>query len=114
MILYGSVGTAEVWRCWGVTQGLLVVQQLRRGEGEVVKLVLVDRGKEVLNGRQGGLLLGEVWVKVVHVLCSFLECWLDSIGANVKITQKMSERFYKEFGVTANRYHLHNPGHYLP
>lgn len=75
----------EVWGCWGVTQGPLIVQQLRSSEGEVVKLVLVDRGKEVLNGRQSGVLLGEVWVKVVHVLCSFLKVkyWLDRKGGTI-------------------------------
>lgn len=53
---------------------LSALQQFRRGEGEVTKLLLVDgRDQWVINGREVRLLLCEIWVKVVDVLWRFLE-----------------------------------------
>ena len=64
--------------------------EIRAGEfdwmsckGEVFKL-LVAKGKEtLLDGSECGLLLGEVWVKVTHVLQRFLqgkrESWNNSL-----------------------------------
>lgn len=59
---------------------LLALLQFRRGEGEVTKLILVDgRDHRVIDGREGGLFLSKVWIKVVDVFWCFdpgLEGWL--------------------------------------
>lgn len=48
--------------------------QVRTGEGEVPELVLVDGGDQrFVDGRQRGLFLSEVWVKVVDVFRCFLQ-----------------------------------------
>lgn len=52
----------------------LALLQFRGGEGEVTKLLLVDgRDQRVINGREGGLFLSKIWVKVVDVFWCFLE-----------------------------------------
>lgn len=53
---------------------LLALLQFSRGEGEVTKFVLVDgRDHRVIDGRESGLFLSKVWVKVVDVFWCFLE-----------------------------------------
>lgn len=53
---------------------LLALQEFRRGEGEVTKLLLVDGWDQwVVNGREVRLFLREIWVEVVDVLWRFLE-----------------------------------------
>lgn len=58
----------------------LALLQFRGGEGEVTKLLLVDgRDQRVIIGREGGLFLSKIWVKVVDVFWCFdpgLEGWL--------------------------------------
>lgn len=56
---------------------LLALLQFRRGEGEVTKLLLIDgRDHRVIDGREGGLFLREIWVKVVDVFRCF-DPWLE-------------------------------------
>lgn len=53
------------------------LQQFGRGEGEIEELLLVDgREERLVDGREGGLFLGEVRVKVVHVF----RCFLSTTG----------------------------------
>lgn len=63
---------------------LLALLQFRRGEGEVTKLLLVDgRDHRVIDGREAGLFLREIWVKVVDVFRCFLKGKIqnDSLAA---------------------------------
>lgn len=58
----------------GSMRRLLALQQFRRSEGEVTKLLLVDgRDQRVIDGREGGLFLSKIRVEVVDVLWGFLE-----------------------------------------
>lgn len=48
-------------------------QEFRRGKGEVTELVLIDGWDDaVINGCKSRILLGEVWIKIIHIFCSFL------------------------------------------
>ncbi len=77
----------------GSMRWLLALQQFRRSEGEVTELILVDgRDHRVFDGREGGLFLSKIWVKVVDVLWCFLkrDCKEFFISSS---TKKQSEPF---------------------
>lgn len=74
-------------------RSLLALYQFRWSEGEVTKLLLVDgRDQRVVDGREGGLFLGKIWVKVVDILWSFLEGNNKELFISRNILVKSSQR----------------------
>lgn len=56
---------------------VLIMQMLRSCVGEVPEVVLVQRDQCLFYRGEGGLFLGEVGIKIVHVLGRFLHSTLQ-------------------------------------